>query len=109
MAFGFQDSMDFSGGGDSPDSSGNTGILSALENVGVNFAAGAATVGLGAISKSAGVQAPYGLTPYNITRTPGTFAPMKPPVSNNTIVFGGLVLAGLLVWIALRGRGRVGG
>ncbi len=42
MGFGFQDIMDWSGGGESSDEYGNGGILSALENIGVNFAAGAA-------------------------------------------------------------------
>lgn len=106
MAFGLQDSMDFGGTQEAFDSTGNSGIISDLENIGVNFAAGAATVGLGALSKSAGVSVPYGsaLTPYNITQRPGTLVPPISPISSNTILLGGVLIAGLLVFIALRGK-----
>src|SRR5712691_2633222 len=100
--------MDFSGGGESPDNGGNQGILSAFENIGLNFAAGAATVGLSALGKSAGVSSAYtnpASVAYNsalLTRRPGTVSPVGAAigVSGNTVVFGGLVLVGLVLWAA---------
>src|SRR5712692_1639779 len=113
MAFGLQDIMDFGGDGSSPDSSGNGGILSALENIGLNFGAGAASIGLAALGKSAGVSSAYAnptALAYNsalLTRRPGTVSPVGAAigVSGNTLVFGGLVLAGLLVWAVFRKKG----
>ena len=64
------------------ESRGGTGILSALENIGVNFAAGAATVGLSAIGKAAGVSPVYSnpaALAYNsslLTRPPGSVSPV---------------------------------
>jgi len=113
MGFGLQDIADWGGDGSSPDNSGNGGILSALENIGVNFAAGAATVGLGALGRSAGVSSAYtnpAALAYNsalLTRRPGTVSPVGAAigVSGNTLVFGGLVLAGLVLWAVFRRKG----
>ena len=97
----------FGGNGDTGNSNS---IFSALENVGVNFAAGAAAIGLNSLGRSAGVQTSY--VPYNnpanLTRNPGTLA--GPPrvsvgVSSNTLVLGGLVLAGLVLYAAFRRKG----
>jgi len=99
--------------GGNGDSGGGNGIVSALENIGVNFAAGAATVGLSALGKSAGVSSAYAnpaVLAYNsalLTRRPGTVSPVGAAigVSGNTLVFGGLVLAGLVLWAAFRRKG----
>ena len=100
-------SEDLGGNGDSGQSSS---IFSALENVGVNFAAGAAAIGLNSLGKSAGVQSSYSPynNPANLTRNPGTL--VGPPrvnagLSSNTLVLGGLVLAGLVLYAAFRRRG----
>jgi len=97
----------FGGNGDTGNSSS---IFSALENVGVNFAAGAAAIGLNSLGRSAGVQTSYSPynNPANLTRNPGTLA--GPPrvsvgVSSNTLVLGGLVLAGLVLYAAFRRKG----
>jgi len=101
-------SEDLGGNGDSGSSS--SGIFSALENIGVNFAAGAAAIGLNSLGRSAGVQTSY--VPYNnpanLTRNPGTLA--GPPhvnvgVSSNTLVLGGLVLVSLVLYAAFRRKG----
>jgi hypothetical protein len=88
--------------------SGDTGtgdITSALENIGVNFAAGAATVGLGAIANNAGVSSSslaYGSSA--LTRRPGTASPYGAALgaSGNTLILGGLLIGGLLLFVALR-------
>ena len=103
----------FGGNGDTGDGNGKNGILSALENIGVNFAAGAATVGLSALGKSAGVSSAYtnpAALAYNsalLTRRPGTVSPVGAAigVSGNTLVFGGLVLAGLVLLAVFRRKG----
>jgi hypothetical protein len=95
----------FGGNGDTGDGS----ITSALENIGVNFAAGAASVGLGALGKSAGVSAPYGSqNPYYLTRRPGTVSPLGASLGvggNGVVIAGVLLIGGLLVLAAFRGRG----
>jgi hypothetical protein len=104
MSFGLQDIMDFGGDGSSPDNSGNSGILSALENVGVNFAAGAASIGLNALGRSAGtgITSAYA-SPGYLARNPGTPpSRLNAGVSTNTLVFGGFLLAGLVLWAAFR-------
>jgi hypothetical protein len=103
-------SESFGGNGDT----GNNGVISALENIGVNFAAGAATVGLGALGRSAGVSSAYtnpAAVAYNsalLTRRPGTVSPVGAAlgVSGNTLVFAGVFLiGGLLVLAAFRRKG----
>jgi hypothetical protein len=94
------------------DTSGGSGIVSALENIGVNFAAGAATVGLGALGRSAGVSPAYtnpAALAYNsslLTRRPGTVSPVGAAigVSGNTLFFGGILLVGLVLFAAFRRR-----
>ena len=93
---------------------GNGSITSALENIGVNFAAGAATVGLGALGRSAGVSSLYtnpAALAYNsslLTRRPGTFSPVGAAlgVSGNALLFAGVLLVGgLVLFAAFRGKG----
>jgi hypothetical protein len=84
---------------------GDTGtgdIYSTLENIGVNFAAGAASVGLGAISKSAGVSSPY--SSYNLTRPPGSLPAYGAGVGGNGVVLVGVLLVGGLLLFAAFGR-----
>jgi len=103
----------FGGNGDS----GDNGIFSALENIGVNFAAGAATVGLSALGKSAGVSTAYApvgsrdfaLNSSQLARRPGSAPPgvaASLGVRSNGIVFAGvLLIGGLLVFAAFRRKG----
>lgn len=94
-------------------SSSDNGVLSAFENIGENFAAGAASVGLNALAKSAGtspVVAPYSAS--TLAQRPGSslygyqaVRPTSQPFSTGTLVVGGLfvVLAlGFVVVIARR-------
>lgn len=99
----------FGGNGDTGDGS----ITSALENIGVNFAAGAATVGIGALGNAAGVSSAYtnpAAIAYNsslLTRRPGTVSPLGAAVgvSGNTLVFAGvLLIGGLVLFAAFRPR-----
>ena len=103
-------SESFGGNGDT----GGNGIVSALENIGVNFAAGAATVGLGALGRSAGVSSLYtnpAALAYNsslLTRRPGTFSPVGAAlgVSGNALLIAGVLLVGgLVLFAAFRGKG----
>jgi|SRR5579859_1617742 len=108
MAFGLQDSMDFGGTAESFDSNGNDGIVSALENIGVNAAAGAASVGLSYLGKSAGVQSAY--SPYNsalLTQNPSLLArgPYASAGSNSIVLVGFLLIGGLLLFAAFRRKG----
>jgi hypothetical protein len=93
--------------------SGDNGILSALENVGVNFAAGAASVGLNSLARSSGtspVVAPY--SSGTLARPAGSTAyatrsqlPASQPFSTGTLVVGGLFLfltLGVVVAISRR-------
>lgn len=114
MSFGLQALNDWGGDGSASDDTGNSGILSALENIGVNFAAGAATVGLQAFGQSQGVSSAYtnpAAVAYNsalLTRRPGTVSPVGAAlgVSGNTVVFAGLALvAALVAWQAFRRKG----
>jgi len=97
------------GNGDTGDGS----ITSALENIGINFAAGAATVGLGALGKSAGVSSAYtnpAALAYNsalLTRRPGTFSPAAAALGlsgggSGLLIAGVLLVGGLLLVAALR-------
>jgi hypothetical protein len=93
----------FGGNGDT----GTGDITSALENIGVNFAAGAASVGLGAIGRSAGVSSaynPYVNNPAYLTRPPGSAIPYGSAfgASGNTLFLGVLLVGGLLVFAAMR-------
>jgi hypothetical protein len=89
---------------------GDTGtgdITSALENIGVNFAAGAASVGLSAIGKSAGVSSGYGSYGYNpglLTRPPGSLPAYGAGVGSNGVVLVGVLLVGGLLLFAAFGR-----
>lgn len=102
-------SESFGGNGDT----GGNGIVSALENIGVNFAAGAATVGLGALGKSAGISSAYSnpaVLAYNsalLTRKPGTVSPVGAAigVSGNTLLFAGVLLVGVVLFAAFRRKG----
>jgi len=95
------------------DNSGNS-VLSALENIGVNFAAGAATVGLSAIGKAAGVSPVYSnpaALAYNsslLTRPPGSVSPVGAAlgVSGNALLIAGVLLVGGLMFaVAFRRKG----
>jgi len=105
MAFGLQDLSDFGGDGSAPDSSGNSGIVSALENIGVNFAGAAATIGLSSFARSQGVNSNL-VNQYSysggIARPPGVVAPAK---SNSLVVAGVLLIGGLLLYAAFRRKG----
>ena len=95
------------GNGGNGDTGGDNGILSALENVGVNFAAGAASVGLSAIGKSAGVSSGYGSYGYNpglLTRPPGSLPAYGAGVGGNGVVLVGVLLVGGLLLFAAFGR-----
>ena len=100
-------SESFGGNGDT----GDNGILSALENVGVNFAAGAASVGLGALGKSAGVSTaynPYATNPALLTRPPGSPLPYGSafgPGGNGVVLVGVLLVGGLLLFAAFGRKG----
>ncbi len=103
-------SESFGGNGDV----GGGGITSALENIGVNFAAGAAAVGLGALGNSAGVSSAYtnpaslAYTSSVLTRRPGTFSPVGAAlgVGGNSLLFAGvLIVGGLIAFAALRKKG----
>ena len=108
MAFGLQDSMDFGGTAENYDSNGSDGIFYALENIGVNFASGAASVGVSALAKSAGVAAPYaGYPGSSLALSPSLLA--RPTTAlgtgSNTIILIGALLIGGLLFVALRRKG----
>jgi hypothetical protein len=82
---------------------GNSGIVSSLENIGVNFAAGAASVGLQALGNSQGVSTGYGASPYALTRRPGTGSPFGVGFGSgggSSILFVGVLLVGGLIALA---------
>ena len=96
-------SEDFGNGGNGD--TGYSGITSALENIGVNFAAGAASVGLNALGKSAGVSSPYGYSsPSLLTRPPGSLPTYGVGVGGNGVVLVGVLLVGGLLLFAAFGR-----
>lgn len=90
-------------------------ITDALENIGTNFLAGAANVGVAALGNAAGVtpqQIAGNATAlaYNsalLTRPPGTVSPFSAAlgVSPTTLVVGGVLIAGLFA-LVLIGRKR---
>ena len=88
--------------------SGDTGtgdITSALENIGVNFAAGAASVGLSSLGASAGVSSPYGsINPALLTRPSGSLSAYSAGVGSNGVVLVGVLLVGGLLLFAAFGR-----
>lgn len=113
MAFSFlQDNGGFGGFGDVSDpslSSGSSGITSALENIGVNFAAGAAGVGLSALGNSAGVSpSQVGYNTALLSSRPGTLSPLGVAAgttllnSPGLLLFGGLMIGGLVLFAVLR-------
>ena len=98
--------------GDVADTGGNDdgGILSSFENLGVNLAAAAGTVGIQALGNNLGVS-PYYSNPaaiaYNsslLTRRPGSVSPIGAAlgVSGNALLFGGILLVGLVAFAAFR-------
>ena len=109
--------MDFSlqtlgGVNDVPNYGGNdsdNGIVSSLENLGVNLAAAAGTVGIQALGSKLGVSGYYtnpAAIAYNsslLTRAPGS-SPVGAAlgVSGNAILFGGILLIGLVAFAAFR-------
>jgi hypothetical protein len=96
-------SESFGGNGDTGYDS--SGITSTLENIGVNFAAGAASVGLNALGKSAGVSSPYGYSsPSILTRPPGSLPTYGAGVGGNGVVLVGVLLGGGLLLFAAFGR-----
>lgn len=116
MAFSFL--QDLGGISGTPDTgvddteSGDSGILSALENVGVNFAAGAASVGLNSLAKSSGtapVVAPYSAGTLARPAGSNAYASRVPfsqsGISTTTLLVGGfglLLTLGLIVAIVRR-------
>lgn len=110
--------MDFSlqtlgGVGDVPNYGGNdsdNGIVSSLENLGLNLGAAAGAVGIQALGNSLGVSPAYtnpAAIAYNsslLTRRPGTVSPIGAAfgVSGNAILFGGILLIGLVAFAAFR-------
>jgi hypothetical protein len=102
-------SENFGPNGDTGGDTGNSGIVSSLENIGVNFAAGAASVGLQALGKSQGISSGYGVTPYQLTRRPGTVSPYGVGFGSgggSSIRFVGVLLVGgLIVFAAFRRKG----
>lgn len=108
--------MDFSlqtlgGVGDVPNyQPDNGGIVSSLENLGVNLAAAAGTVGIQALGSKLGVSGYYtnpAAIAYNsslLTRAPGSVSPVGAAlgVSGNAILFGGILLVGLVAFAAFR-------
>lgn len=118
MAFSFlQDNGGLSGFGDVSDqtldsSDGGSSIVSAFQNIGVNLAAGAANVGVGALENAAGVS-PYQLAQNSaflgsnsaiLTSRPGSVSPFRAVtgVSSNLLVFGGLLIAGLVAYAVFK-------
>jgi hypothetical protein len=115
---GFSFLQDLGGGAGLSDVSdgGGNGITNALENIGVNFAAGAADVGVAALSNSAGVS-PYQLAATGaglalnsslLTRRPGSSFPIGQALglSPNVLVLGGIVVVSLLAYaIVFRRKG----
>jgi len=94
------------------DNSGNS-VLSAIENIGLNFGAGAAAIGLNALAKSTGTapQVPayssgaslrYG--PQQIAYNAAVQARSAAPISNTTLFLGGgaLLLGVVLIAALLR-------
>jgi hypothetical protein len=114
MDFNLQD-IGIGGGWSVSDDSkpdGTTGFdwTSALENVGVNFAAGAASVGLQTLAKSQGVSASY-INPYTQPRgqvlVPTTNRLGFGTGTGSALLVGTLGVAGLglLLFLALRKKG----
>ena len=118
MAFSFlQDNGGLSGFGDVSDQTldggdGGSAITSAFQNIGLNLAAGAANVGVGALENAAGVS-PYQLAQNSaflgansalLTSRPGSVSPFRAAtgISPNTLVFGGLLIAGLLAYAVFK-------
>ena len=98
-------SESFGGSGDT----GTGDITSALENIGVNFAAGAASVGLSALGSSAGVASayPYASNPSLLTRPPGSlpYGSSLGTGSNGVVLVGVLLVGGLLLFAAFGRKG----
>ena len=110
--------MDFSlqtlsGLNDVPNYSGNDGdfnITSALENLGLNLGAAAGAVGISALGSKLGVPSAYtnpAAIAYNsnlLYQRPGTVSPVGAAfgVSGNAILFGGILLVGLVAFAAFR-------
>lgn len=89
------------------DSGGSNGIISALENIGVNVASDAAAIGLDRLSSQAltnrGVYTSY--NPSLLTARPGTVPPYASysAVKGSTLAMAGFViLGGILLFAALR-------
>lgn len=118
MAFSFlQDNGGLSGFGDVSDQTldggdGGSAITSALDNIGLNLAAGAANVGVGALENAAGVSpsqlaqnsAFLGANSALLTSRPGSVSPFRAAtgVNPNVFVFGGLLIAGLVVYALVK-------
>jgi hypothetical protein len=102
-------SESFGGNGDTGSGSIWSSLETGLVNVGVNAAAGAASIGLGSLGKSAGVSTAYpSYNPLNLTRPPGSvpnYGASFGAGGSNVVVIGGVLLVGLLLVVALRGRG----
>jgi len=101
------------GVGDVPNYGGNDGdfnITSALENLGINLGAAAGSVGIAALGNKLGVSSAYtnpAAIAYNsslLTRPPGSVSPIGAAfgVSGNAILFGGILLIGLVAFAAFR-------
>jgi len=89
------------------------GILSSFENLGLNLAAAAGTVGIQALAKNTGVNSAYAnpaAISYNsalLTQRPGRVSPVGAAlgVSGNVLVFGGILLVGIIAFAAFRKKG----
>jgi hypothetical protein len=80
--------------GDGNGDTGSDSITSALAGLGINIAAGAASVGLQTLAQSQGVQAAYPLG-YNAAMLP---RPALSSPMSGTVVVGALLVGGLLLY-----------
>jgi hypothetical protein len=86
------------------------GITGALQNLGVNLLGAAGTVGIQALGSKLGVSSYYtnpAAISYNsalLTRPPGSVSPIGAAlgVSGNALLFGGVLLIGLVAFAAFR-------
>jgi len=114
VAFSFlQDNGGWSGAGDTSDQTLDSGgggslITSSLENIGINFAAGAAGVGLAALGSSAGVSpSQVGYSTALLSARPGTVSPFGVAagaslLNSPLVLVGGLLIGGLVLYAIVK-------
>jgi hypothetical protein len=114
VAFSFlQDNGGWNGPGDVSDQTLQSGgfgsvLTNSLENIGVNFAAGAAGIGLSALGSTAGVSpSTVGFNTALLSSRPGSLSPLGVAAGTSLlnspmVIVGGLLIGGLLLVVLLK-------